>query len=462
LAIAVLLAVTLSGPLIPPALAAGASWSSATAISTTSQPDPTRGSQLNAVAVNASGLTITAWDQFTYNAGGGATIGAAVQTGGRWTAPFTISGTTGYSMTPRVAVGADGTMAVSWIYEDPVATTPSPQQKIQVAVKPAKASTWTTYTLASSTIGGVDVTNFVPIGVDDSGNDTAAWSLWDGTRHVVHAATLMSGALAWSEAQILSGSADGLYIDLAVNGLGHAAVVYSLSPYSSYLTGTNVQFVARSGATESWTEPMTISETMPSSIGYVTGPRVALDATGLATVIYFGYGIEATRQSAYDKWIPASTVLAAPSTVSSFQSIDLAVDAAGNATVAASIFDASVGVDRASVWVTRGSPNGMWTPEQRITDPTAPVDAYAARAAVSPDGALAMVGWIDHYHGVVQVAQLDTGSGAWSAGRTIGRGTAFSSFQEVLGLHVASGSVARAIWKSSAKGGTRTMATSYR
>jgi hypothetical protein len=460
LTIAALVAIAGTGPLTPQALAAGAAWSSATGISATNQPDPTRGSQLNAVAVNASGLTIAAWDQFTYNAGGGATIGAAVQAGGRWTAPFTISGTTGYSMTPRVAIGADGTMAVSWIYEDPVATTVSPQQKIQVAVKPGKASMWTISTLASSTIGGVDVTNFVPIGIDNAGNVTAAWSLWDGTRHVVQAATLMKGAFDWLPVQTLSGAADGLYIDLAVNGRGDAAIVYSLSPYSSYLTGTNVQFASRSGAAGTWMPPVAISETMPSSVGYVTNPRVALDAGGLATVIYFGYGVEAKRQSTGGSWLPANTVLAAPNAVSSFQSVDLAVDGAGNAIVAASIFDATVGVDRASVWVTRGAPNGSWEPEQRITDPTVPIDAYATRAAVSPDGTLAIVGWIDHYHGVVQVAQLDTGTGAWGAGRTIGRGTAFSSFQEVLGLDVASGSVARAIWKSSAKGGTRTMAAS--
>jgi hypothetical protein len=32
--------------------------------------DPIRGSQLNDVAVNAGGLTIAAWDQFTYAPGG--------------------------------------------------------------------------------------------------------------------------------------------------------------------------------------------------------------------------------------------------------------------------------------------------------------------------------------------------------------------------------------------------------
>src|SRR5437870_954241 len=79
-------------------------WSGAKAISPICQPDPTRGSQLNDVAVNANGLAVAAWDQFTYAAGGPYTIGVAVQSGGRWGAPFTISGSTGFSQSPKVAV----------------------------------------------------------------------------------------------------------------------------------------------------------------------------------------------------------------------------------------------------------------------------------------------------------------------------------------------------------------------
>src|SRR5512141_2858879 len=101
-----------------PAPPPGNGWSGATAISLVCQPDPTRGSQLNDVAVNANGLTVAAWDQYTYNTGGPYTIGVAVQSGGRWGAPITVSGTDGFSLHPKVAVGADGTMAVSWVYQD--------------------------------------------------------------------------------------------------------------------------------------------------------------------------------------------------------------------------------------------------------------------------------------------------------------------------------------------------------
>lgn len=438
-----------------------ASWSSAVAISTTNQPDSRGGSQLNAVAVNKSGLTIAAWDQSTYDAGGGATIGAAVQSGGRWGAPFTISGTSGYSMTPSVAVGDEGTMAVSWTYQDPVATTASPQQKVQVAIRPASAAAWTTYTLDQGPIGGVAVITFVPVGIDQYGNVTAAWTMWNGTRHVVKAATLLAGEKAWGSTTELSGSDDGLYLGLSVNAAGKAAIVYSLSPYTSLVSGTSAQFVSRDdpyGA--KWSAPTPVSETVLSSVGYIVNPQVALDARGLATVVYMGFGIEAVRQLADGSWTSPATVISAAYAGSSYMSPDLAVDGAGNAIVAASIFDATIGVDRASVWVTRGTPDGRWTTQERITDPTVPIDAYATRVAVSPDGSLAMVGWIDHYHGTVQVSKW-TGT-AWGMAETIGRGTAFASFQEVLGLDIGAGAVARATWKSTAKGGTRTMAASYR
>ncbi|HET7207814.1 MAG TPA: hypothetical protein VFI95_14655 [Terriglobales bacterium] len=437
-----------------PSAKGGNGWSGAVPISPILQPDPTRGSQLNDVAVNANGLAIAAWDQFVYTGSGSASIGAAVQSGGRWSAPFTISGTTGFSMSPKVAVGGDGTMAVSWIYQNPAGT----EKSIQVAVKTPSASAWTTSTLATWTMGGVSLTEFAPVAVDANGNVTAAWDIWNGAIHLVQAATMLKGS-AWSAPVTLSGSDDGLYTSLAINARGDAAVVYSYSPYSSYPSGTSARYVFRSGPAGAWSAPLTISETIPSSVGYVQYPQAALDGNGLATVIYSGYGVEAVRQVTSTTWTQPQTVLKGPGTLlSAYTSVDIGVDVNGNAVVAASIFDSTINVDRSSVWVTRGTPDGVWTPEQRITDPTVPVDAYATRVAVSADGALAMVGWIDHYHGAVQVSKLV--SGAWSAANTIGKGTAWASFQEVMGLDAGSSTVARAIWKN-AKTGVQVMAASY-
>ena len=450
---AMLTGIVVAAP-VKPGGGGGNGWSGTVAISPILQPDPTRGSQLNDLAVNANGLAIAAWDQFVYSNGGSASIGAAVQSGGKWGTPFTISGTTGFSMSPKVAVGSDGTMAVSWIYQDPAGT----QKSIQIAVRTPTASVWTTSTLAQGPIGGVSLTEFVPVAIDANGNITAAWDIWNGAIHVVQAATMLKGSV-WSAPVTLSGTDDGLYTSLAVNSTGDAAVVYSFSPYSSYPSGTCARYAFRKGATGKWNAPVSISETIPSSVGYVQYPQVALDKNGLATVIYMGYSVEAVRQLATGSWTQPLTILKGPATLfSAYTSVDLGLDQNGNSVVAASIFDSTINVDRASVWVTRGTPDGTWTPEQRITDPAVPIDAYATRVAVSTDGLLAMVGWIDHYHGTVQVSKLTAGT--WGAPNTIGKGTAWASFQEVLGLDAGSSTVARAIWKN-AKTGIQIMATSY-
>lgn len=427
-----------------------ASWSAATAISAVLAPDPTRGSQLNDVAVNSSGLTIAAWDQYTYDIGGSATIGAAVESGGAWETPFTISPTPGNSFDPKVAVGADGTMAISWFYFSPSGT----QQQVQVAVKSPGDNAWTVTTLAQGPAGGVAIAQFVPVAIDAAGNVTAAWALWNGTRHVVQSATLPTGG-AWSGPVTLSGpTTDGLYLDLAVNAHGDAAVAYTISPYASG-GKTWAEYVFRSGPTGAWTSPVVVSEIVSNTAGYVVNPLVRLDAAGLAIVAYFNKGIETTRQLASASWTTPRSVLHAPNG-SSYLSPDLAVDSRGNALLAASIFDPNTA--RASVWVTRGNPNGGWTKQLRLTDPTVPVDAYATRCTISPDGKLAMVGWIDHYHAVVQESTLV--GGTWTQAVTIGQGTGFAAFQEVLGLRAASANVARAIWKNMTTT-TQIMASDY-
>jgi hypothetical protein len=377
-------------------------------------------------------------------------------------------------------------MAVSWTYQDPVSDPvnyPNPVQKIQVAVLPAGAATWSTNTLDQGPIGGVAITQFVPVGVDESGNITAAWSMWDGAKHVVKAATKRNGG-AWSAAVSVSSGQDGIFPVLSVNANGDAGVVFAISPYTSTagscdplqpsLQGTCALYAFRSGPNGAWTSPTNVSETLSSNVGYISGPQVALDANGLATVIYMGYGIESTREVSPGSWTQPASIIQSNTFGSSYLSSDLAVDANGNSVVAVSIFDATPGVDRASVWVTRGTSGGAWSPAERLTDPAASVDAYATRVAVSPNGSLALVGWIDHYHGVAQVSKL-TGNldqvsnlpgSFWGKAATIGRSTAFSSFQEVMALDAASLDVvgstaqARALWKS-AKSGTQIYASGY-
>lgn len=67
----------------------------------------------------------------------------------------------------------------------------------------------------------------------------------------------------------------------------------------------------------------------------------ALDANGLATVIYMRYGIESARKVSPGSWIQPATIIGSNTFGSSYLSSDLAVDASGNSVVAVSIIDAT-------------------------------------------------------------------------------------------------------------------------
>lgn len=433
-------------------------WGSGVAVSGTEQPDPTRGSQVHDIAVSPSGLAIAAWDRFSYAGSGGSTIGAAVEVAGRWGSPFLVSGTTGFSSGPRVAVSTDGALAASWTYQDPI-TQSAPHEKVQVAVRAAGGSSWVTTTLATWPIGGVQgLDRRVAIAFDGSGGLTAAWSIWNGSIHLVQAAMLPKGG-DWSTPVTVEPGFDGLYPALAVNAAGQAGLAYVTSPYAAG-SGTVVHYAYRSGPSAPWSVPIAVSDTLPNTVGYMTAPRVGLDANGRATVAWLGQGVMATRQTGPSAWTTPVTVIPSPNAVSSFQSLDLALDTSGNAVVAVAIFDATIGVDRSSTWAATGTASGGWSAARRLTDPTIPVDAYATRAASSPDGSLVLVGWIDHYHGTIQVARLDRATGTWATG-TVGKGTAFSTFQEVLGLDASTATVARVSWKN-ASTGTRVFVADFR
>ena len=80
-----------------------------------------------------------------------------------------------------------------------------------------------------------------------------------------------------------------------------------------------------------------------------------------------------------DTWTSTpAPVITSPVAGTTFTSPDLAA-VARHAVAAVSIFDPTINMDRSSVWVVRGAPDGTWTAQQRLTNPSVPVDAYASR-----------------------------------------------------------------------------------
>ncbi len=443
----------LAGPAVakkPPAPVPNG-WGPVVSISPIGNPDPTRGDpSQNSVAVNASGIAVAAWDQYGYaQPNGSQSIGVAVESGGKWGSPITISSPAEFAIHPCVAVGGDGTAAVIWTADNGI------KRMIEASVLPAGATSWTApAVLASGPLGGAPDPGVAQIAIDRNGNATAVWSLWNGKNNVVSAADLARASSSWSPpVQLTEPFTDGLTPSLAMNADGTAAVVWALTPYPTYNVPNVIQEVSRPAGATSWTIPVNVSDVLPPLTNYYQNPKVAIDGGGLASVIWYGSGIMGSRQRSDGTWTPQAALFPT-NPMWFFTSASIGSDGAGKVVVAATIFDATINVDRSTIWAATGSPGGSWGQAAKI--PGADIDPTSARVAMSPDGALTFVGWIANYNGTVQVSRLS--AAGWDTTR-IGSVTGVASFQQWLSMSAANG-YAMATWKT--RSGTQTVASAFR
>jgi hypothetical protein len=200
--------------------------------------------------------------------------------------------------------------------------------------------------------------------------------------------------------------------------------------------------------------------------GYVSSPAVCLDGQGLSKVTWFGAGVQGDFETAEGMW--AGKLAGAPMTIippinssTSFITPSLACDAQGNAIASATLFDATVGVQRAQVWAaTSAAGSGAWNPATKLTglNPSKTEDIAASQAVMSPDGTLAYIAYVDHYNGVVK-SMHRTATG-WVTPYTLGKTSRVSGFAEVVNGDAASGTQARVLWKTS--GGMVHMASDWK
>lgn len=440
-----------------PATAATPRWSSAVTVTPLLNPDPTRGFQQNSVAVNASGLAVATWDQFSYTAGVPSSIGAAVQaTTGRWGAPFTISNAAEESYTPRAAVGDDGTAMVVWLS----CNAPTAVCKVEVATLLPGSGNWTTpAVLTSFSYTGVfEPNNPLDIKIDGRGNATAIWWGWNGAHDVVQAATRPAGGMWSSPVTLNAAGTDAFDPTLAMNAAGTVVAAWAVSPYAGSYTTELIQ-AATMPAGGTWSAPVNLSATLPFGVGYYQNPRVAIDGNGLAAAVWIYLGSPAnqlfgTRQLSGTSWsTPAA--LSPANQMYFLSSPSVGMDGKGNVVAAVTIFDATINVDRGFAWAVTRPAGADWSAGVRLT--TSGQDATTTRVAVAPDSSVAMIGWVDVVSSNVQVAR-QSGSG-WAAPVTIGTASSLAEFQEFLSLCATRGSSARAVWKT--KGGTRHQAATY-
>ena len=424
-----------------------AGWSSPATVSPVGTPDPTRGAQVDSIAVNSTGPALASWDQYFYTGGGGSTVGVNVERSGRWGTPATLSDPARYSDRAQTAVGRDGTMVVAWASESPTG------RNIEAAVWPAGASGWsgrvvlaTGYTRVSP-----DPSN-VRVAVNGNGEAWIAWSIFDGTHYLVQAAYRPAGAGAqFGPATTLSTTGeDAIEPALALNDVGQVVVAWAGSPWQMSTSPNTITVRKSLGYVQPFGDPVRIAPDLSRYVGYQSAPVACIDSNGLATIMWMGNGLQGNREVVDGSWKGVETIVAPQNSVSSFITPSLACDGQGRAIAAVVVFDASVGVQRAQLWAATLE-QGNWSAAQKLTGvtPRKTEDIAAANVAMSPDGSLAFVAYIDHYNGVVKAVHHNASD--WGTPYLLGKTSSVSSFAEMVDATADVNSQGRVIWKT--KGG---------
>ena len=263
------------------------------------------------VAVDAAGNAIVVWSDSDVHA---TRYDAVADT---WDTE-TLIGSGSY---PRVAVDVLGNAIVVWI--------DSIDDHVHAARYNAVAGTWDADIRIDSGSGS---DSYYAVAVDAVGNATVVWSRHDGGIFSrIHAARYDASANTWGAEVCIDSSSDGAtHPEVAMDAVGNATVVWhqSDSDYTPHI------YTARyDAAADTWGADTRID----SGAGDANEPRVAVDAAGNATVVWFqsdGSGIHQIRAARYDA---ATDTWGADTRINSGSNsafvARVAVDVLGNATV---------------------------------------------------------------------------------------------------------------------------------
>ncbi len=432
-----------------------AGWTSPVAVSPTGNPDPTRGAQVNSIDVNSSGRALASWDQYFYTNGGGSTVGVNVQDRGRWGTPITLSDPAKFSDRAKTAVGADGTMVVAWASETPSGRT------IEASVWPAGGSGWSAPVVLGSGYTRVspDPSN-VKVAVNASGEVWVVWSIHDNAHYVVEAAYRNpgTGSVFSSPIPVSIDGEDAMQPALALNDIGEVAIAWAGSPYAMN-TSPNTITVVKSTGGAAFGAPIRVAPELSPYSGYQTWPSICLDGSGLATVTWMGAGMQANLETAPGVWKGAESILPPVSSMTSFISPSLACNDQGSAIVSAALFDATVGVQRAQLWTATLS-GDIWSAPVQLTglSPRKTEDIGTSSAALSSDGKLAFIAYIDHYNGIVKTIHHD--ANGWGSPYAVGKVSSVSSFAEMVNAAADNNGQGRVMRKT--KGGMVQLVSDWR
>jgi hypothetical protein len=342
------------------------------------------------------------------------------------------------SLEPRVAIGTRGDAVAIWSGRYWQEGPPRIQRTlIKVATRSRRGASWSVPVAIGTTdffLGGSP-----QIALDDSGGAVAVWR---GANGAVQAAFKKAFGW-WSTAVDLSDPAAGraAYPQLAMNRFGQAVAVWQLAAAAGDVAIVQASSMGSMGA---WAAPVNVSN--PATDGWL--PRVAIDRLGRAVAIWNQANVITSATRASDgKW--KAPLAMTPTDVADYGSPDIAMDQAGNAIAAWSATDSMSG--QMEVQVVARTGGGAWSDPVVVSD--VDEDVSDPRVAVSPDGDLAVVTWIDSglLTGAASSARAATRLGAsasWDAAVSLSTAVSGQLPDTVVQVAASPSARAAAIWAS--------------
>jgi hypothetical protein len=365
----------------PWAAFAASGWSPEVVISA-SQPSPTA----SAFAVNSNGNEL--WVATPPVVGGYLVQVAQRSFGGTWSPQTTIwSVTNGFISTAQnvsASIGANNTASAAWLLGG----------SILIALRSTSGTWQPPVRIVTSGSGAAGLV----AKSDAQGNGVAAWSEFTAAGSVVEAVAWTASG-AFSNVTQLSGLGQSEFLpDLAVNETGTAVVVW---PQATTFGGSSYQVEsATRPAGGGWSAATAVSTVMPQA----SSPRVALDGSGGATVIWEqGATVNAAARPAGGVWSGPTLI----ETANLVGPTSIASDASGNVTAAWAVNDPNGVVSVHAATRPAGSPWGA----PASLGPCA--STCVPNLAASRDGSIAVVSWPPSGPSVNAAVRL--GLGTWSS-----------------------------------------------
>jgi hypothetical protein len=340
---------------------AGTGWGTAELIETNNEGDAKRPH----IAIDASGNALAVWDQSDgtrYNVWSNRYI-----PGTGWdTAQLIQTNNAENGHAAQVAMNAVGNAQAIWFQFDGVTT--------NIWANRYTAGTgWGTAQLIETDDVGQSLQ--YQIAIDSSGNVLAVWTQYDGTRYNIWSNRYIPGT-GWGTAQLIetANEGDALVPQIAFDTSGNALTVWAQYDDTRVNIWSN-RYVKGIG----WGTAQLIEADEADAFD----PQIAIDASGNALVTWNAgnstlYDIKSNRYVADTGWgIPQ--IVKSNNAISG--SLDLAIDASGNARAIWVQYDGTYG----NIWSNRYEAGTGWATAQRIeTDIMG--EAYVPQIAMNASG----------------------------------------------------------------------------